>query len=134
MAYVDLEYYKAEYLLGREQAVPDAEFSYWEKQARMEVDAYTFSRLEADESLVTDKVRDCVCAIVENLYKAHTLSEANIAAGIAGPLASWSNDGNSGSIDVSQSIYTESGKKAEIRRLIYLYLGNTGLLYAGVGC
>lgn len=129
--YVDLAYYKEGYLLGRTQAVPDQEFAYWEKQARTELDACTFGRLEADNSLITDKVKDCTCAIAELLYKAHTLSEANVAQGIAGPLASWSNDGNSGSIDTSQSIYTESGKKAEIRRLMYLYLGNTGLLYAG---
>lgn len=132
--YVDLTYYKEGYLLGRAQAVLDQEFAFWEKQARTEIDAYTFGRLEADNSLITDKVKDCTCAIAELLHKAHTLSESNMAQGIAGPLASWSNDGNSGSIDVSQSIYTESGKKAEIRRLIYLYLGNTGLLYAGVGC
>lgn len=130
--YVDLTYYKEGYLLGRAQAVPDQEFAFWEKQAAMEVDTYTFDRLKKDESLVTEKVKDCVCAIADFLYKVHSLSEANLAAGIVGPLTSWSNDGNSGSIDVSQSIYTESGKKAEIRRFIYLYLGNTGLLYAGV--
>lgn len=132
--YVDLTYYKEGYLLGRAQTVSDAEFLYWEKQARAEIDAYTFGRIQTDSSLITDKVKDCTCSIAELLYKAHTLSESNIANGIAGPLVSWSNDGNSGSIDTSQSVYTESGKKAEIRRLVYLYLGNTGLLYAGVNC
>lgn len=130
--YVDLTYYTEGYLLGRAPAVPEGEFAYWEKLARAEIDAYTFGRLEADSSLVTNKVKDCTCSIAELLYKSHTLSESNMAQGIAGPLTSWSNDGNSGSVDVSQSIYTESGKKAEIRRIIYLYLGNTGLLYAGV--
>lgn len=133
MTYADYNYYTRDYLLGRSPAVPEEEFLFWEREARRQIDAATFDRIP-ELSTIPEQVKECTCAITEFLYKAHTLSEANIAAGIAGPLASWSNDGNSGSIDVSQSIYTESGKKAEIRRLIYLYLGNTGLLYAGVGC
>ena len=131
MAYVELTYYKEGYLLGKNQAVPDPEFGFWEKQARAELDTYTFGRLEANNNLITDKVKDCTCAIAELLYKAHTLSESNMAQGIVGALTSWSNDGNSGSVDTSQSVYTESGKRSEIQRIIYLYLGNTGLLYAG---
>lgn len=131
MSYTSYEYYTSDYLLGRTPAVPEEEFLYWEKQARREIDAYTFGRL-ADSSLISEMVQDCVCAVSELLYQAHKLSEANTAQGLAGPLTSWSNDGNSGTVDASQSVYTESGKKTEIRRLIHLYLGNTGLLYAGV--
>lgn len=131
MSYTSYEYYTSDYLLGRTPAVPEEEFLYWEKQAQREIDAYTFGRL-ADSSLISETVQDCVCAVSELLYQAYKLSEANTAQGLAGPLTSWSNDGNSGTVDASQSVYTESGKKTEIRRLIYLYLGNTGLLYAGV--
>ena len=134
MVYVDYEYYISRYLLGKEPAVPEKEFAFWEKQASKEIDRYTYSRLKADSSIVSDDVKDCVCAIAELLYKANTLSEQASAQGIAGTMTSYSNDGQSGTFDVSQSIYTESGKKAEIRRLIYLYLGNAGLLYAGVCC
>lgn len=131
MPYATYDYYISGYLLGRTPAVPEAEFLYWEKQARREIDAYTFGRL-ADSSLISETVQDCTCAISELLYQAHKLSESNAAQGLAGPLTSWSNDGNSGTVDASQSIYTESGRKTEIRRIIYLYLGNTGLPYAGV--
>lgn len=133
MTYADYSYYTTDYLLNKIPAVPQEEFLFWEKEARQQIDAATFDRIQGLPT-VPETVKECTCAIAEFLYKAHTLSETNMAAGIAGPLTSWSNDGNSGSIDASQSIYTESGKKAEIQRLTYLYLGNTGLLYAGVNC
>lgn len=133
MMYADHDYYLNGYLLGREPAVPECEFSYWEKQARGKVDAYTFGRLKEDASLITDEVRDCVCAIAELLCKCSSLADASLQEGAAGLLASYSNDGQSATYNLTESIYTESGKKAEIRRLIYQYLGSTGLLYAGVG-
>lgn len=131
MVYADYSYYTSEYLLNRQPSVPGEDYLFWEREARRQIDAATFDRIH-QISIIPDSVKECTCAITEFLYKAHTLSESNLSNGIAGPLVSWNNDGNSGSIDASQSIYTESGKKAEIRRLIYLYLGNTGLLYAGV--
>lgn len=134
MVYVDYEYYISRYLLGKEPAVPESDFAFWEKQASKEIDRYAYGRLKADSSLVSDDVKDCCCAITELLYRAHTLSEQAAAQGMTGVMTSYSNDGQSGTFDVSQSVYTESGKKAEIRRLTSLYLGNTGLLYAGVSC
>ena len=132
MAYADYEYYISEYLLGKTPTVPETEFPYWEKQAEAEVNSLTFCRLKG---MIVDEVKDCTCAIVELLYRAHSVSEQAFQAGGAGPLASYSNDGESGTYDLSQSVYTESGKRAEIKRLVYKYLGNTGLLYAGVsGC
>lgn len=130
--YVDYAYYTSEYLLGREPAVPEKEFPFWEKQAREVIDMYTFGRLTVDSSLISDKVKDCACAITELLYKANSVSEQALKEGAPGPLASYSNDGESGSFDLKESIYTESGKKAEARRLVYQYIGNTGLLYSGL--
>lgn len=132
--YAEYTYYISEYLLGKAPAVPDESFLFWEKQARAEVDAYTFGRLRREESKITNEVKDCVCAIAELLYKADSVSEQAIEAGAAGPLVSFSNDGESGTFDTGQSKYTESGKKAEIKRLIHQHLGNTGLLYAGIDC
>lgn len=137
MAYADYDYYETGYLLGKAPAVPDTVFLFWEKQARIFVDAYTFGRLKDNSGLVTDEVRDCVCAIAELLYKADSVSEQALQAGGAGPLSSYSNDGESGTFDLSQSMYTESGKKTAVQNLVYQYLGDTGLLYAGLsrpGC
>lgn len=133
MRYADYEYYVSEYLSGQPPTVPGESFAFWEKRAAGEIDCRTFNRLR-NKNVVPEEVKECTCAITELLYKANSVSEMALKDGITGVLTSYSNDGESGSYDVSQSIYTESGKKAEIRRLITLYLGNTGLLYAGVGC
>ncbi len=133
MAYADYAFYASGYLLGKSPAVPEPEFVFWEKQAEREIDRLTFGRLRRGAS-VTDEVRECVCAVAELLYKAHSVSEQAYQEGAAGVLTSYSNDGQSGTYDVSQSIYTESGKKAEMNRLVQLYLGGTDLLYAGRDC
>ena len=103
-----------------------------EKQAEKEIDLRTFNRIRAKQTLLTVDVQECACAIAEFLCEAENVIRGAAAQGFAGPLAAWSNDGESGSVDLSQSCYTESGKKAKIRELIYLYLSHTGLLYAGV--
>lgn len=132
MAYADYSYYETGYLLWRSPAVSEEDFPFWEKQAEKELDKYTFVRLRADESLISDDVKDCACAIAELLYKSDKASFSADSRGLAGPLVSWSNDGESGSIDLSNSVYTATGKQSEIRRLVFLHLGNTGLLYQGV--
>lgn len=131
--YASYQYYFAEYLAGRKPVIPDSEYAYWEKQARAEVDRATFRRLQgAQEAEIPQEVRECTCAVAELLYRAYSVSEQAFEAGGAGPLASYSNDGVSGSFDLKESVYTESGKRSEIRRLIQLHLAETGLLYAGV--
>lgn len=130
--YIEYQYYEDEYLLGKEPVIPEKEFDFWEKQARMLIDERTFDRIKKDKKLLSDKVRDCTCAIAEVLYRSEQITQNSVNQGVAGVMTSYSNDGQSASFDVSQSKYTESGKKAEINRLLKLYLWNTGLLYAGV--
>lgn len=132
MVYADFDYYVSDYKMGKAPEVSGEDFPYWEKQARAEIDALTFGRLKANPALIFDDVKDCICAVAELLYKADSLSEQARQAGAAGNLISYSNDGESGTFSAEGSAYTESGKKAEVKRLVYKYLGNTGLLYAGV--
>lgn len=131
VAYVDYSYYEGEYLCGRDPDIPDDDFIFWEKKARAEIDRLTFGRIP-HLTTIPDEVRECTCAVAELLYKADRLTQANLEKGVSGALTSYSNDGQSGSFDVSQSAYTETGRAAEIRRLCHLYLGNTGLLFTGV--
>ena len=63
MAYVTRDYYISGYLQGRSPAVPEADFTFWEKQVERIVDRYTFDRIKADNSLVTDDVKDCICEL-----------------------------------------------------------------------
>lgn len=130
MAYVDYAYYISGYLQGKAPAVPEDEFLFWEKQAERVLNQYTFSRLAADCGLIDDDVRDCACELAEFLYGAGRAAQQ--AAEQGGILASYSNDGESGTFDVSQSVYTEEGKRKKSREIIFRYLGDTGLLYQGV--
>ncbi len=134
--YVDYNYYTTEYLLWKSPAVPEKDFPYWEKQARKEIDRFTFDRVAADQTLLIDAVKDCCCELAELLYQADQVAQQSAQSGGTGPLASFSNDGQSGTFDLSQSIYTESGKRKKVQDIIYRYLAHTGLLYAGLeeGC
>lgn len=131
--YADYDYYISGYMLGNSPAVPEEVFPYWEKQARSQIDRYTHERISTDLSLVSEKVKDCTCEIAELLYQADIVVQQGIEEGAAGPVASYSNDGQSASFDLSRSAYTEEGKSKKIKEIIYRYLSNTGLLYAGVG-
>lgn len=130
--YADYEYYVANYRMNTPEIVSGLVFAYWEKQAEKELDKRTLGRLRRSPELVTDEVRDCVCEISELLYKADSAWEQATAQGGVGLLTSYSNDGESGTFDVSQSIYSEEGKTKKIRDIIYKHLAYTGLLYSGV--
>lgn len=129
--YADRKYYETGYLLGRSPVIPEDIYPYWEKQAERVLNQYTFSRLVADFNLITDEVKDCTCELAELLYQADTVSQKAAEQG-GGLLSSYSNDGESGTFDLSQSSYTEEGKSKKEREIIYKYLGNTGLLYRGM--
>ncbi|CDB76579.1 uncharacterized protein BN552_01432 [Blautia sp. CAG:237] len=128
--YVNYGYYESKYLLGREPTVPEDDFMFWEKQTERVLNQYTFGRLTADTELLTDEVKDCACELAELLYQADR--SAQQAAVQGGVLQSYSNDGESGTFDLSQSTFTEEGKAKKISEIIHRYLGNTGLLYRGV--
>lgn len=129
--YADRKYYETGYLLGRSPVIPEDVYPYWEKQAERVLNQYTLSRLVADFNLITDEVKDCTCELAELLYQADTVSQKAAEQG-GGLLSSYSNDGESGTFDLSQSSYTEEGKSKKEREIIYKYLGNTGLLYRGM--
>ncbi len=128
--YVNYGYYESKYLLGREPTVPEDDFMFWEKQTERVLNQHTFGRLTADTGLLTDEVKDCACELAELLYQAD--KSAQQAAVQGGVLQSYSNDGESGTFDLSHSTFTEEGKAKKIREIIRRYLGNTGLLYRGV--
>ena len=129
--YADRNHYESEYLLGKPPVIPEDVYPYWEKQAERVLNQYTLSRLVADFNLITDEVKDCVCELAELLYQADTVSQKAAEQG-GGLLSSYSNDGQSGTFDLSQSSYTEEGKTKKAKEIIYKYLGNTGLLYRGI--
>ena len=128
--YASYNYYESGYLLGRDPKLSEDDVPFWEKQAERVLNQYTFSRLVSNFGLITDEVKDCTCELAELLYQAD--KSAQQAAEQGGILQSYSNDGESGTFDVSQSTFTEEGKAKKTREIVYRYLGNTGLLYTGV--
>lgn len=128
--YADYGYYISGYLLGRDPVVPDLTYAHWEKQAERVLNQHTFCLLIADCNLITDEVKDCTCELAELLYQADKRTQQDALQG--GILQSYSNDGESGTFALAESVYTESGKQKKILEIIRRYLSNTGLLYAGV--
>lgn len=129
--YADYEFYTSGYLLGKSLVVPEESFLYWEREARAQIDLYTFGRVKTMAE-PQEEVKLCTCAVAELLYKADKAKAEQQESGLAGPLASWSNDGQSGTVDLTSSTVTENGKMKEVRRLIAQYLCNTNLLYRGL--
>ena len=119
--YASYNYYESGYLMGRDSKLSEDEFPFWEKQAERVLNQYTFSRLASNLGLITDDVKDCACELVELLYQADKNTQQAAEQG-----------GESGTFDLSQSIFTEEGKQKKVKEIIYRYLGNTGLLYQGV--
>ena len=128
--YESYGYYETTYLMGRKPKIQEEDFQFWEKQAERVLNQYTFSRLTSDFGLITDDVKDCTCELLELLYQANKSTQQ--AAEQGGVLQSYSNDGESGTFDLSQSIFTEEGKARKTKEIIHRYLGDTGLLYQGV--
>lgn len=64
------------------------------------------------------------------MYEADKSAQQALEQG--GVLQSYSNDGESGTFDLSQSVFTEEGKRKKAREIIHRYLGHTGLLYRGI--
>lgn len=127
-AIVDATYYTSTYRAGTTAAISATEFPFYEKQAEREVDRQTFGRLLAaillDPVAATTTIKDCICEVSEYLYK---YEKVNAKDGIQ---TSFSNDGQSGSFDVS--MYTEANKPVKIRKIVKSYLGGTEYLRAGV--
>lgn len=128
--YASFNYYENNYLLGQEPKIDEDTFPYWEKQAERVLNQYTFSRLASNFGLITDEVKDCACELAELLYQADKSTRQAVEQG--GFLISFSNDGESGTFDLSQSTFTEEGKAKKTREIIHRHLENTGLLYQGV--
>lgn len=129
--YATYEYYTSEYVGSGTAVIPQAEYDRFAKRADLELDLATHGRIPGLDPLPV-RVKDCSCAVAELLYAVETQAQGYIFAGLAGPVESWSNDGQSGKVSLENSIYTPAGREKEIMRLCRLYLGPLGLLYLGV--
>lgn len=120
MIYADYSYYKGQF---HGVLIPETEFEYNAARASEYIDWQTFDRITDEymenESAAVLKIGHCCCALAEAEYsfnqKADISSEKN------------------GSYSVTYQAKNSSEHNAEKSRIISRYLGNTGLLYRGVG-
>lgn len=124
MAIVDSTYYTGTYRSGSAAVIDASEFDFYGKKAERELTRLTFGRLSS--ATVTDDIRDCICEIAEYLYQC----EQAYSSAHGGVLTSYSNDGDSGSID--KSMFSETEKPKKIRRIVKAYLSGSDLLQGGV--
>lgn len=128
MIYADYDYYVTEYLGGHNVTVPAESWTYYARQASTYLDNATNGRIDPSE--VGEAVMLCCCELTELLYRV----DSSAQSGAAGPLASYSNDGQSGTFVADQnSVSTEAGKSRAMMAIASRYLGRSGMLYRGGG-
>lgn len=64
MAWVDLDYYKNDFLLGRSPLISDTDFPFYERKAETRIN---WRHVEIDDP--KDNLKQCVCEVAELIYK-----------------------------------------------------------------
>ena len=127
--YIDFTYYSTTY----GGTIIDAiSFTSYERKARVFLDNITFNRLQVDNTLVTESVKNCICEIMECNLKLDQ-QEAETEGKI---ISSETVDGHTETYAISDT-EKNSIDRTQINKVKYYniskeYLGNTGLLYRGV--
>jgi len=127
--YVTFEYYTSTFG-GTE--IPEASFIKYERKARVFLDNVTFNRLQLDNTLVTESVKNAICEIMDSNYKL----DAKEAETDGNLISSETVDGHSITYAISD-IDKNEVDKSQLNKFKYYniareYLGNTGLLYRGI--
>lgn len=130
--YVTYDYYTDTVNGFGGNAILEPDFHTYERKARVFLDNVTFNRLQADSTLITAIVKDCLCAIMEENYK---LDQKEIETD--GKLISSETVGNTTQVYAISDVEKNSIDRSQINKAKYYniakeYLSNTGLLYRGV--
>lgn len=106
--------------------IPELEFPFYAKQASHRIDYLTWGKI-TDALAETENVKSCCCEIAEAIYRYDRARNNDSGA----PVASWGNDGESGSYDMSSSDMTSNGHEKKIGQIARKYLLRLGLLNRG---
>lgn len=117
LQYADYDYYINDYLHGQEAMSKDS-FDFYAVKATKVIERYTFGCVET----VTDDIKSCCCELAENM-QAETKSAEH--SGVT------SEKVGDYSVSYAASADERTERSAECRRILRLWLGNTGLLYRG---
>lgn len=119
--FANYDFYKKEYLFGRNAVVDTASFDFYARKATQKIKTYTFNNI--DESTIPECVKLCCCEVAELLYKDENSTNVNsISSERVG--------------DVSVSYESADSQRQvlskNIRTAIRSWLADSGLLYRGV--
>lgn len=124
MVNVDEAFYIGDFLGGSSTAaVPLAEFSRYAALAAQEIKATTFGRPVTAED--EQAVKMCCCALAEAIYSA-AVKQQESAGKASEKVGGYS-------VSYEGRTQQQAALADEKRRILRLWLGGTGLLYAGVG-
>lgn len=120
-AYADENFYKTEYLSGKEAVITTA-FEYYARQASQIIKQHTYGNVSEDN--VPECVKMCCCELAELAFRDESSEAQN------GGISSESVQGWSKSFESTEARKTalQNAQKA----CIYKWLSGTGLLYRGV--
>lgn len=122
--YADYAFYLAGFLHRGTGRIPEEEFDGYSDRASAEMDYRTMGRIRGALA-ESDAVKKCCCELAETLYQYDQVA----ASGGGAPLASWSNDGESGSYDLSATDLTPEGHARRLSGICRKYLIRLGVLY-----
>ena len=119
--YADEEYYRNEYLCGKE-AVITADFDYYARAATCEIKRFTGRNV--DEGNVPECVKSCCCELAERICVYET-ARSESTGKTSESVGGWSVSYES----------TQQVKEAHVNavgEIVYKWLSGTGLLFTGV--
>lgn len=118
MLYADNAYYVN---VWAGELIPAPAFVRYSQKATNIINAYTCGNIPAD--CVTDEVKRCCCELAELIYNnTKLLSDRAVSSEKVGDL--------SVTYESTDTVYVRQSK--DIKKIIYEWLSNTGLLYRGV--
>lgn len=117
------DFYKSKYLTGREAVIDTASFPFWEREASQEVRKYTFDNIDESKP-ISEVIQFCVCAVAEHLYTCDK-QENETGNVVSEKDGTWS-------ATYESAKQSEDNKQVKTAKIIYKWLGNTGLLYRGM--
>lgn len=121
MNYADEEYYKNEYLCGKE-AVINAAFDFYARSATAEIKRFTGRNV--DEGNISDCVKNCCCELAELVYT-HEKSAAQSNGKSSESVGGWS-------VSYESKEQSDLNFSNAVSECIYKWLNGTGLLFSGV--
>lgn len=126
MIYADYGYYQIGYLNKETGLICEEDFALYAKKASIHMDCISSGRITGSLAQ-NERIKDCCCEMAEQLYRFEKARENESGA----PVASWSNDGESGTYDLSESGVSESAHRKKMAQIARMYLLQLGLLYRG---